>query len=117
MGNIVLTKKSYHKFHFHIANAVIRTDGRYCDCTLTFETSQRSNPEETSGIIGMQILSSNMQSLETILYNLADIFPPVRERNVPVIDNNNVLKNRIGKLAFKTAHKQANSPIQPQKES
>lgn len=117
MKDIELLPTKYHKFPFRISNAVVRTDGRYCDCTLTFETSQRSNPEETSGIIGMQIMATNMQALETMLQNIGNIYAPQKPRKVPVMKVDSVLKNRIGKLALKTAEKHANSPVEPQKTS
>lgn len=117
MKDIELLPTKYHKFPFRISNAVIRTDGRYCDCTLTFESSKGSNHEETSGIIGMQIMATNMQALEIMLQNICKIYAPKKQRKVPVMEINSVLKNRIGKLALKTADKHANSPIQPQKES
>lgn len=117
MKDIELLPTKYHRFPFRISNAVIRTDGRYCDCTLTFEASQRSEPEKTSGIIGMQIMASDMQSLETMLQNIGNIYAPKKQRKVPVIKIDNVLKNRIGKLVFKTAHKLADSPIEAQKPS
>lgn len=115
--DIELLPTKHHKFPFRIANAVIRTDGRYCDCTLTFEASPRSNPEETSGIIGMQIMSTNMQSLETMLQNIGCIYAPRKARTVPVMNIDSVLNNRIGKLVFETADKSANSPIEPQETS
>lgn len=111
MKDVELLPTKNHRFPFRIANAVIRTDGRYCDCTLTFESSKGSNPEETSGIIGMQIMSSNMQSLETMLKNVGSIYAPKKQRIVPVIKVNSVLKNRIGKLALKTADKHASKPV------
>ena len=117
MKDIELLPTKYHKFPFRISNAVIRTDGRYYDCTLTFEVSQRSNPEETNGIIGMQIMATNMQALETMLQNIGNIYAPQKQRKVPVMNVDSVLKNRIDKLALKTADNHANSPIQPQKES
>lgn len=117
MKDIELLPTKYHTFPFRIANAVIRTDGCYCDCTLTFETSQRSNPEETSGIIGMQIMATNMQALETMLQNICKIYAPKKQRKVPVMEIDSVLKNRIGKLALKTTDKHANSPIEPRKTS
>ncbi len=117
MKDIELLPTKYHKFPFRITNAVIRTDGRYCDCTLTFEASQRSNPEGTSGIIGMQIMASNMQALETMLQNISKIYAPKKQRKVPVMEIDSVLKNRIGKLALKTDDKCANSPIELRKTS
>ena len=99
MRDIVLLPKNYRRFPFGILNAVIRTDGRYYDCTITFfNLSKKSSPKEASGIVGMQILSSNMQSLETMLQNIASIYPPKKNVNVDIIHDENVLKNRIGKL-------------------
>lgn len=117
MKDIELLPTKYHTFPFRISNAVIRTDGRYCDCTLTFEVSQRSNQEETSGIIGMQIMSTNMQALETMLQNISKIYAPQKQRKVPVMKVDSVLKNRIDKLALKTADKHANSPTETQETS
>lgn len=116
MKDIELLPTKHHKFPFRISNAVIRTDGRYCDCTLTFEPSQRSNQGESSGIIGMQIMSTNMQALETMLQNIGNIYAPQKQRKVPVMTVDSVLKNRIDKLAFNTEDKHSNSHIQPQKE-
>lgn len=114
MKDIELLPQKYHKFPFRIANAVIRTDERYCDCTLTFEASPRSNQEETSGIIGMQIMSTNIQSLETMLRHIGGIYAPRKARIVPVMNVDSVLNNRIGKLALETINKPADSPIEPQ---
>lgn len=110
--DIELLPKKYHAFPFRITNAVIRTDGSYCDCTLTFESSKKSNPEETSGIIGMQMMATNMQAVETMLQNICKIYAPKKQRKVPVVKVDSVLKNRIDKLVLETTDKYANSPIQ-----
>ncbi len=115
MKDIELLPTKYHKFPFRIANAVIRTDGRYCDCTMVFDVSQRSDPEKTRGIIGMQIMASNMQALETMLQNISHIYAPKKARKVPVLKIDSVLKNLIGKLAFETADEHADSPIESRK--
>lgn len=117
MKDIELLPTKYHTFPFRITNAVIRTDGCYCDCTLTFEASKKSNPEETRGIIGMQIMATNMQALETMLQNICKIYAPKKQRKVPVMKIDSVLKNRVGKLALETADKRANSPIETQETS
>lgn len=108
MKDIELLPTKYHKFPFRIANAVIRTDGRYCDCTITFELPKKNDPA-TKGIIGMQILSSNIQSLETMLQNIGNIYAPQKVRKVPVVEINSVLNDRIGKLAFKADNKHSSS--------
>lgn len=111
MKDIELLPTKYHKFPFRIANAVIRTDGNYCDCTITFELPSKNDPA-TKGIVGMQILSSNMQSLETMLQNIGNIYAPQKARKVPVMEIDSVLNDRIGKLAFKANDKCAKSPIE-----
>ena len=113
--DIELLPTKYHAFPFRITNAVIRTDGRYCDCTLTFESSKKSNPEETSGIIGMQMMATNMQALETMLQNICKIYAPKKQRKVPVVRIDSVLKNRIDKLVLKTVDKHVNNPTESQK--